>query len=235
MPISLITFDLDNTLWDVLPTLLRAEKIQNEWLALHRPGATDKYDQDELLSFKKTVWKRNPHLAHNMSKMRAQTLYELQIAAGYSEEQSLSGAEEAFAVFLNERHKVQLYADALEVLAKLAKKYTLGVLTNGNADVYKTDAGEHFDFAYLAEDIGVSKPHPDIFQAALDKANAKAENVVHVGDDPEHDIHGANNIGMHTVWMNNYSKPWPDAYAAPDFEISNLRQLPDLIATLARR
>ena len=37
------------------------------------------------------------------------------------------------------------------VLEALAGRFRLGALTNGNADVFKTDAGEHFDFAFLAE------------------------------------------------------------------------------------
>jgi 2-haloalkanoic acid dehalogenase type II len=233
MPIEVITFDLDNTLWDVDPALLRAEDAQREWLLQHRPGAIENYDHDALWEFKKSVWKRHPHLLHHVSQMRTQMLYELQIAAGYDEETSRRGAEDAFAVFLEERHQVVLYEEALGVLRSLARHYTLGALTNGNADIYKTDAGEYFDFAFLAEDIGASKPAPDMFHAALEQAGVGPESIVHVGDNPDHDILGAKAVGMRTVWMNSQGEAWPGGERA-DREIDNLLQLPAAIEGIAR-
>jgi HAD superfamily hydrolase (TIGR01509 family) len=232
MEIKVITFDLDNTLWDVEPALLRAEEAQQDWLRKHRPGTVDNYDHRELWEFKKSVWRRHPHLLHHVSQIRIQMLYELQVAAGYKEQEARNGAEQAFAVFLEQRQQVQLYEEALAVLEILSSNYTLGALTNGNADVYKTDAGEHFDFAYLAEDIGASKPQPDMFHAALQRTGVAAHNVIHVGDDPEHDIQGARDVGMHTVWMNSRNKEWPDSPPA-NREINQLRQLPQAIEEIA--
>jgi len=230
--ISVITFDLDNTLWDVEPVLLRAEAAQNKWLLHHRPGAIEAFDHEALFEFKKSVWKHNPQLLHHVSQMRIQTLYELQLAAGYTEEDAHSGARQAFDVFLRERRKVVLYEEALGVLELLAGRYTLGALTNGNADIYKTDAAEYFDFAFLAEDIGASKPHPDMFQAALKQAGVAAEDIIHVGDDPDHDIRGARDIGMHTIWVNTRHKAWPGGERA-DREITNLQQLPEAIDSIS--
>ena len=231
MAISVVTFDLDNTLWDVEPALIRAEDAQQAWLRAHRPGAVDAFDHDGLWEFKKSVWRRHPELAHHVSDMRRQMLYELQVAAGYGEDESRQGAREAFAVFLAERHRVVLYEEALGVLDTLAKKYTLGALTNGNADIYKTDAAEYFDFAFLAEEIGASKPHPDMFEAALAHAGVAAGHIVHVGDDPEHDVRGAREVGMRTVWVNLRDKTWPGGPGA-DREIKRLQDLPGAIEDL---
>ena len=231
MTISVITFDLDNTLWDVEPALLRAEEAQQSWLKEHRPGAVEALDHDALFEFKKSVWKRHPELAHHVSKMRIQTLYELLIAADYEEAEARSGAEQAFDIFLQERRKVVLYDEALAVLERLAGSYTLGALTNGNADIYKTDAGEYFDFAFLAEDIGASKPHPDMFHAALNHTGLQAANIVHVGDDPVHDVQGAREIGMRTVWVNGRRAAWPGGQPA-DREIESLLELPEVIDSL---
>jgi FMN hydrolase / 5-amino-6-(5-phospho-D-ribitylamino)uracil phosphatase len=230
--ISVITFDLDNTLWDVEPVLLRAEEAQQKWLLQHRPGTVEHFDHEALFEFKKSVWKRHPQLLHHVSQMRIQTLFELQLAAGYGEEDARSGAQQAFDIFLRERRKVVLYEEALGVLELLAQRFTLGALTNGNADIYKTDAAEYFDFAFLAEDIGASKPHPDMFQAALKQAGVPAAHIIHVGDDPDHDIRGARDMGMRTVWMNTRHKAWPGGERA-DREITNLQQLPDAIDSIS--
>lgn len=230
--IRVITFDLDNTLWDVDPALLRAEDAQRDWLLAHRPGAIEAFGHEALWEFKKSVWKRHPQLLHNVSGMRTQMLFELQQAAGYSEEECREGAEQAFAHFLDERHKVVLYEEALGVLRSLARHYTLGALTNGNADIYKTDAGEYFDFAFLAEEFGASKPAPDMFHAALEKSGTAPQQIIHVGDNPEHDIKGARDVGMYTVWMNSQDQQWPGGNRA-DREIDNLLQLPAAIDSIA--
>jgi putative hydrolase of the HAD superfamily len=231
--LSVITFDLDNTLWDVEPALLRAEEAQQAWLREHRPGTVESLDHEALWEFKKGVWKRNPHLLHHVSQIRIQMLYELQLQAGYDEDSARSGAQQAFDVFLGERHKVELYEVALAVLEELARDYTLGALTNGNADIYKTDAGEYFNFAFLAEEVGASKPQPDMFEAALAESGALPEQIVHVGDDPDHDIHGAQQMGMHTVWVNLRDKAWPAQQRRADAEINNLLDLPRAIREIA--
>lgn len=228
--IQLITFDLDDTLWAVKPAIIRAEQEQNDWLKQHRPGTVEHHTHESLFEFKKSVWKRHPELAHHISKMREQTLYELQIAAGYSEHQARSGAKEAFEVFLHFRHQVTLYENALHVLESLHPRYTLGAITNGNADVYKTDAAEYFDFAILAEEVGASKPAPIAFEEALKRSGFSANQAAHIGDHWEHDVLGARNAGFHPIWLNVSNADWPHDSEAP-LTIKSLDELPDLIAS----
>lgn len=229
MKIAVITFDLDNTLWDVEPALLRAEQAQRGWLLQYRPGCIEHHDHDSLWEFKQAVWKRHPELIHHVSQMRILMLRELQQAAGYSEADSERGALGAFAAFLEERHKVELYEEALDILRQLAGSYRLGALTNGNADIYKTDAAEYFDFAFLAEEIGASKPAPDMFRAALEKTGVEPGQIVHVGDNPEHDILGASRVGLRTVWVNLQGASWNRADIVPDAQVLRLSQLPAAI------
>lgn len=232
MAIKVITFDLDNTLWDVEPALLRAEDAQRAWLLQHRPGTIENYGHEELWTFKKDLWRRHPELAHNITAMRMQMLRELQLAAGYSQTEADEGADKGFAEFLLERHRVELYEEALGVLKTLAKNYSIGALTNGNADIYKTDAGEHFDFAFLAEEFGASKPAPDMFLAAMERSGAAASEIIHVGDNPDHDIRGALEVGIHTVWVNLRNTEWPGGTRA-HMEITELAELPSAIARIA--
>lgn len=226
--LKVITFDLDNTLWDVDPALRRAEERQRHWLLEHRPGAIDRVSHDDLWELKKQLWRAHPELAHNVTAMRKLLLRELQERAGYSAALAAAGAEAAFAEFLAERQRVTLYSQALTVLEILAGRYRLGALTNGNADVYKTDAGEYFDFAFLAEDVGASKPAPDMFHAALELTGVSPHEVLHVGDSPEHDVLGALNVGMRAIWVNARGAPWSHD-ARPDATIQDLSELPAAI------
>jgi len=71
-----------------------------------------------------------------------------------------------------------------------------------------------------------------MFHAALQQSGVTAEQIIHVGDNPQHDIRGARDMGMHTVWMNARKIDWPGGERA-DREIENLQQLPGAIADIA--
>jgi putative hydrolase of the HAD superfamily len=215
----------------VEPALRRAEEAQRNWLLEHRPGSMEKVGHEALWELKKRLWAAHPELAHKVSAMRHLLLRELQLASGYSDDDARAGAEAAFAVFLAERQRVELYEDALEVLAQLAGEYRLGALTNGNADVYKTDAGDYFDFAFLAEEVGASKPAPDMFQAALSKTGARPDEVLHVGDDPDHDVRGALAMGMRAAWINPSASEW-EGNESPDLILRHVRELPAVLGNL---
>ena len=111
-----------------------------------------------------------------------------------------SAAGEAFAAFLSQRHQVVLYANAESVLNTLGRQYQLGALTNGNADVRKTPIGSYFDYAWRAEEFGVSKPDPTLFHRAFDMAGVSADQVIHVGDCHDNDVSGAVSAGAKAIW-----------------------------------
>ena len=232
--IKVVTFDLDNTLWDVEPVLLRAEQAQYRWLEEHRPRVTREFDVDGLRRLRMRTFELHPELAHHISELRRRALYDVQIHCGYSDTLARAGAEEAFDEFLVVRHQVEPYERALEVLEELAKSYTLGALTNGNADIFKIDIGVCFDFAFSAEQLGASKPLPDLFHAGMRETAAAGQEMVHVGDNPEHDVHGARQVGMYTVWMNMAGYSWTAGDPA-DEEVRSLEELPSAIARIDRR
>jgi 2-haloalkanoic acid dehalogenase type II len=225
MAIKVVTFDLDNTLWDVEPTLIAAERTQFAWLAQHYSQLTERFSKLEIREHRMAFWKSHPELAHQISELRVQSTRELLLKAGYGEEEASSGAIAAFEEFLQVRHQVEPYEEALEVLEALAELYTLGALTNGNADIFKVDIGACFDFAYTAEQVNASKPMPDMFHAALARTEVAPTELVHVGDNPDHDVGGAHAAGVFAVWLNASGEPWPSG-RPPHIEINNLRELP---------
>jgi putative hydrolase of the HAD superfamily len=195
---------------------------------------TREFDVDGLRRRRMRTFELHPELAHHISELRRQALYDVQIHCGYSDDTARAGAAEAFEEFLAVRHQVEPYERALEVLEELAENYTLGALTNGNADIFKVDIGVCFDFAFSAEQLGASKPLPDLFHAGMRETGAAGNEMVHVGDNPEHDVHGARQVGMYTVWMNMAGDDWSGGEPA-DEEVSSLEELPSAIARIDRR
>ena len=117
--IAVITFDLDNTLWDVEPALLRAEQAQLDWLKEHRPRVVRQFDAEQMRNFRFRVYELNPQLAHQISELRIRSLYELQLHCDYPESQAREGAQSAFEAFLHYRHRVQPYERAVDILQQL--------------------------------------------------------------------------------------------------------------------
>lgn len=227
MSIRLITFDLDDTLWDVRPILHSAELTLREWLARHTPDLND-FSVEALGAIRRTLLDAQPELRHRISELRRRVLCHALEEAGYPQGEARELAEQAFQVFLEARHAVQLFPEVHPTLELLANHYRLGVLTNGNADVRRLGLADYFDFTLCAEELGVGKPDPRPFCEALKRARVEANHAVHIGDHPRDDIGGAQQAGMRAIWFNPGGIPWQHDHQ-PDAEIRSLAALPGLL------
>lgn len=228
MSITLITFDLDDTLWDTPPVIASAELVLREWIKAQAP-ALGELPVEHLHAVRERVVQADPGLRHRISALRRQVLFQALRALDYPEPQTQALADEAFEVFLHARHQLEIFPQVQPMLERLGQRYTLGVVTNGNADVRRLGLADYFDFALCAEDLGIGKPDPAPFLEALRLGKAQAASAVHVGDHPGDDIAGAQRAGFKAVWFNPQGKPW-QAKQAPDAEIRCLSQLDDVLA-----
>ena len=227
MTIELITFDLDDTLWDVTPVMQDAEAALRNWLSLHAPrlGAMP---VDHLWTIRAGLLQAEPMLKHRLSELRRRILLNALEGAGYSRDEAQALAECGFQVFLAARHQVELFAEVHPTLETLAERFQLGVITNGNADVRRLGLADYFQFALCAEELGVGKPDPKPFLEALARAGVAAERAVHIGDHPSDDIAGAQAAGLRAIWFNPQGKAW-DGGKVADAEIRSLAELPTLL------
>lgn len=227
--IKLLSFDLDDTLWPCLPTILAAEKAHYQWLQQHVPVICSQYDIKQLREKRLALMVANPQWGHDLSKVRRESLLalskEFNIDTGW--------VEPAFQVFYNARQNVCLYDDVAPVLDKLVKKYLLLALTNGNADIHRTGMDHWFKFTLNASQAGAKKSEPTIYRMALKHAGIKPEHCVHIGDDPVQDIQGAQYAGIYSVWLNREQKCWLQDGFQPDAQISSLYELPALLTGLS--
>ena len=161
--ITAITLDLDDTLWPVMPTLVRAEAALCDWLAPRAPRTAALFaDTPRRLALRQEVLAQHPDYLHDLSFQRLRALALGLARAG--EDAAL--AEPAFEVFFAARQQVDLYPQAAEVLQRLSARYPLLAVSNGNADVVRVGLGAYFSGSVSARDAGVAKPDPRIFQAA---------------------------------------------------------------------
>jgi putative hydrolase of the HAD superfamily len=76
--------------------------------------------------------------------------------------------------------------------------------------------------------VNKRKPHPEIYQKALEKLGVEAAETVFVGDTVDADVQGAKAAGMKTIYIQR--RPQENAEAAcPDQTIKSLDQLPTAI------
>ncbi len=138
---------------------------------------------------------------------------------------------------------VNLYPGTNELLQDLSLRFSLGVISNGpspvqRAKLSKFHLGDYFDAIIISGEVGVEKPEKAIFRAALGEVGADAEESAHVGDSLMHDIVGARGAGLVSFWVNRQARDYlhPDANVsdvAPDYELSDLRELPPILDGLS--
>jgi putative hydrolase of the HAD superfamily len=223
-PVHAITFDLDDTLWDIGATMLRAEQKLHAWLELHYPRIVETHKPDQLRALRNEILEQRPDLSHDFTRLRKEGLKLAGFRSGYQD----FDHEAAFEVLYAARNEVLFFEDSLPVLERLAQRYVLGALSNGNADIRRVGLGHVLAFAINAIDVGKLKPDPAMFEAACERLGFAPDQIVHVGDDPHSDVFGAAQVGLRTVWVNRNGKVW-DAQHRADAEIKNLEELEQIL------
>jgi putative hydrolase of the HAD superfamily len=91
------------------------------------------------------------------------------------------------------------------VLEALRQRYRLGIVSNfyGNLQAVCDETGlaSHFSALVDSHCVGVEKPDPAIFRAALDALRATPETTVFIGDSLRRDREGARRTGMRFIWV----------------------------------
>lgn len=134
---------------------------------------------------------------------------------------------------------VVAFPDVVEVLPVLVShKLQLGLITNASTPMWLRDTEleevgllHYFsDCRLSAVDVGYLKPHPAIFQYALDRLQLQPSEVVFVGDNPEADVSGAQSVGMKAV-LRVVQKPGiiTSRLFTPDARIDTFHELPAIL------
>ena len=233
MSIKLLTFDLDNTLWETDSVISKAEQATVEWIDEHVPAAAHHYNLETLREIKKHLAQNRPDIRHKLSALRTEMLHQVFLRSGLDEQEARETATSAFTAFLKVRNQVELFDGALEALKILAADYQLIALSNGNSDLKAIGLDQLFSHHFNADQVANPKPHPDMFEAALKVAGVVASQTIHIGDHQQQDVLAAHQLGMKTVWANMDAQQWQETACKPSGTITQLKQLPALIQALS--
>lgn len=208
--IKYIFFDLDHTLWDFESSSVHTLQKMFEHFNLEQLGIPQfRHFIDAYHIHNERLWElyRSGNLRKEVLRgLRFwETLNDFHVA-----DEILAEKMSDYYLFHAPR-TVFLFPYTLEVLRYLYVKYPLFVITNGFEEVQhikmQTSGMDHFFSGIItSEAAGVKKPAAEIFQHALQKAQAKPEESLMIGDDLEVDVLAALNIGMEAILFDPENK-----------------------------
>ncbi|HYM17836.1 MAG TPA: haloacid dehalogenase type II [Micropepsaceae bacterium] len=107
------------------------------------------------------------------------------------------------------------------------------ILSNGNPAMLKSVVAANrleslLDAVLSVEEAGVFKPHPKVYQLAVDRLGVPADAIAFQSSNAW-DIHAASAFGMRTVWCNRYGQKMERLPGKPDRIVSSLASLPALV------
>ena len=229
--ISALTFDLDDTLYDNRPVILRTEREALTFVQNYHP-ALRSFQNEDLQRLRQAVREAEPEIYHDGTLWRVRSIEQAMLDAGLSAEEASAGAHAAMINFAKWRSRIDVPQQTHDTLKQLAKKWPLVAITNGNAQPELFGLGDYFEFVLRAGPHGRSKPFSDMYFLAAEKLNVPIGEILHVGDDLTTDVGGAIRSGMQACWIRpengDLMQTW-DSRLLPHLEISRLASLTSLI------
>jgi putative hydrolase of the HAD superfamily len=221
-----IFFDLDHTLWDYETNSIAT--IQ-ELLLTYAPqiGATIPFETfyPIYLEHNEELWRQYRLNEIDNLTLRYQRWLLTFHGLGIVEGEWMKDISEDFIDICP--RKPGLMENALALLDALAPRYPLHIITNGFGFIQKAKLSHsgldrYFDVIVNPEQVGVKKPHPLIFQTALEAAGCAASEALFIGDSYPEDVLGAHGVGMEVLYYNPTGKANP----------GNFKEISDLIEVL---
>ena len=223
---AVVSFDLDETLWEFMPMMDGALGRTIERLEERVPGIAGTLTIDVLHAYRAEL----DGVAGTYEELRLESFRRALADRGVVEEGLPRWMVD---VWMAERvFSVELHPDVEPEMDRLKRAgHILGAITNGNFPVERLEMARRFAFVVHAERVGELKPAAAPFMHARELAGGEPERWVHVGDDLDTDVAGAQACGMKAVWINRAGRELPEGYA-PDAELRSLDGLAELVARL---
>ncbi|WP_417428696.1 YjjG family noncanonical pyrimidine nucleotidase [Halpernia sp.] len=211
MKIRHIFFDLDNTLWDhrknarlTLGILFKRYQVEE----LHQISFEDFHTAYDFIN--EDLWAKIRDEKIDKEYLRKHRFYDSFLKFEIDDFALSQKFENQFLdeiIAFNE-----VVPGSIEILDYLkSKNYMLHIITNGFHEVThrKIDGAKltkYFETVTSADEVGVRKPNPKIFDFALKLANAEKEESILIGDDWIADFLGAQNYGLDVIFFDVFKE-----------------------------
>jgi HAD superfamily hydrolase (TIGR01549 family) len=226
-----ILFDLDDTLLDDSTAYKRAARRVADDLAAER-GIDAERLVSAFVAEANGYWKKlsQESLTQPVHDARTQLWSNALVASGLPFDAAL--AQRCADTYTRYRADVlELFPGALElVLALRERGCKLGIVSNGFAATHhekidRLDLRRHVDALFLADEIGMVKPDPEIFRLACRTLGSEPARTAMVGDRYDRDIVGAASVGLFTVLIDIHAIPLPEGARPPDAVVDSIGEV----------
>jgi 2-haloacid dehalogenase len=129
---------------------------------------------------------------------------------------------------------LDVFPEVPDTLGRLKSEgLKIAMLSNGSPDMLRkvianAGIGHLFDAVLSVEEVGVYKPHPKVYQLAVDRLDVQGA-AISFQSANAWDAYGASAFGMRVVWCNRYGQPHERLPGKPDREVKSLSELPNLV------
>jgi 2-haloacid dehalogenase len=223
---STLLFDLDHTLYD---------SDESERRAYAHTTATFGLDEPELhfatyLDINRAMWAAVERGELDPTEVRHRRFEQFNRSVGLDADPHRMADEFVWGLGAHG----ELYHGVADLLAALASRASLALVTNGLSDVQRSRLSrlgitDYFDAIIVSSEVGVTKPQPAIFELAFGAlGDPEKSTAVMVGDSLTSDIAGGRNFGIATCWYNRHGQV-ADPDAEPTHEITDLTELLHLV------
>lgn len=129
--------------------------------------------------------------------------------------------------------KLDMYPEVFEALDALGPRKKV-ILTNGNPEmieplVERTGLAAHLDGCLSADEVGLFKTRPEVYQLAVERMGLEKEKVLFVSSNGW-DVAGAKSFGFTVGWVNRAGKTAEELGVRADYVVSNLLELARAVA-----
>jgi putative hydrolase of the HAD superfamily len=224
--IKTISFDGDGTLWDFEKVMVHSLNEVLKELEKIEPEIASLLTIEKMITIRERVALQYKGKIMDLEKVRFMAFQETLKDIGRPNDDLAAHLNE---VYLKHRFEdMELFDDVLPTLERLRKRYTIGLISNGNSYPGGSGLENIFQFTIFPRDTGVEKPDPRIFQHGLERAGCSKHEMLHVGDSVKDDIGGALKAGIRSVWLNREGAKDTSEHVI-EYEIEGLFELLDLL------
>ncbi len=196
--IKLISFDLDNTLYDNWPVIKKAEEKSQGYLKQAFEKQNKVYNhqtflshRERLLALKIKLPEEQKRQFENLSWLRERVLKK----CCESLENHDKIALQSFQIFIDYRNRVSIREEIRAMLNQLSGKFALATITNGNCDAGQLSISHLLERNYSPTQGFRAKPHPEMIFRLFEDFSLEPNQVLHVGDQYESDGIAAEEAG----------------------------------------